>query len=145
MRYPAAAWFSGLCGLQVKGPDWRHNSCGVGPPVHTEIIDVYLDLITIGIKQIETLGYPMVGSTLDSYTGINQFVARITQGLDISTDTKASMVKAPAWAWCRAGEATNLDQQQFMMGAPAGQSRCAKSRVRGTNLAHPKQVTVKSQ
>lgn len=75
MRYPAAAWFSGLCGLQVKGPDWRHNSCGVGPPVHTEIIDVYLDLITIGIKQIETLGYPMVGSTLDGYAGINQFVA----------------------------------------------------------------------
>ena len=75
MRYPAAAWFSGLCGLQVKGPDWRHNSCGVGPPVHTEIIDVYLDLITIGIKQIETLGYPMVGSALDGYAGINQFVA----------------------------------------------------------------------
>jgi hypothetical protein len=78
MHYPVGAWFSGLYGLQIKGSDWCHNSCGVGPPVHTEIIDVYLDLVTIGIKQIETLGYPMVRSTLDSYAGINQFVARIS-------------------------------------------------------------------
>jgi hypothetical protein len=87
----------------------------------------------------------MVGRALDGYAGINQFVARITQGLDILTDTKASMVKAPAWARCRAREAANLNQQQLVMGAPAGQSRCTKSRVRGANLAHPEQVTVKNQ
>ena len=112
-----------------QGPDWRHNSCGVGAPVDIGIIDVYLDLITSGIKQIETLGYPMVTSTLDGYAGIDQFVARITQGLGILTDTTASMVKAPGSARCRAAEATNLDQQQFVMGAPAGQSRCTKSRA----------------
>ena len=71
----------------------------------------------------------MVASAIDGYVGINQFVARITQGLGILTDTKASMVKAPGSARCRAAEATNLDQQQFVMGAPAGQSRCTKSRA----------------
>ena len=70
MHYPTAAWFSGLFGLKVKKSDWRHNNCGVGPPVRIEIIDVYLDLVTIGVKQIEALGYPVVGSTLDSYAGV---------------------------------------------------------------------------
>ena len=102
--------------------DRRDDRGGIIFPHRLIRVYVQLNLVAVGIMQVETLAYRMVAHAVDGYAGLFQVSLGGAQLIQAVAHLDADMIQPATPSGRRPRRITDLDQQQFVMSA-AGRQR----------------------
>ena len=118
---------------------WSKNYFGISFPL-VRNIGIKLELVTIRIKDIETMCDMVIGGSDDGHTLPRQFLVDSFQSLGTIANFESDMIETRFWYMTLTWQATDFNEEQFMMCSPRRKQCHPWSAI---NLAKPQSITIK--